>query len=229
MSVSYEQLNVTSHIDKHWADDHQLPEISSLLSFLFPNTCDAVSPLVHLCGRYLLNSFSELDTSARFQSCSGEQNTWLALMELKYCWMWEHCRSRKQYTSLLTDTFFLPLSLKAVLLQTVLCIGIYPLTPWQQRNSNLLEGKTRSIVSTLTVLRMIGLLALSPTRGRRPRSPRFLSFSKQPFSWSRLLWALNIQWQWSWDWFFLPELTVSESVERFLCKNKLFEYSVLSV
>lgn len=87
----------------------------------------------------------------------------------------------------------LPLSLKAVLLQTVLCIGIYPLTPWQERNSNLFEGKTRLIVFTLTVLRMMGLLALSPTRGRRPRSPRFLSFSKRPFSWSRLLWALNIQ------------------------------------
>lgn len=118
---------------------------------------------------------------------------------------------------------------KSSALQTVLCIGIYPLTPWQQRNSNFLAGKTRRIVSTLTVLRIMGLLALSPTRGRRPRSPWFLSFSKQPFSWSRLLWALNIQWQWSWDWFFLPELTVSESVERFLCKNKLFEYSVLSV
>ena len=83
------------------------------------------------------------------------------------------------------DMFFLPLSLKPVLLQTALCIGIYSLTPWQQRNSNLLEGKTRLIVFTFTVLRMMGLLALSPTHACRPKSPQFLSFSKRPFSWSR--------------------------------------------
>lgn len=109
----------------------------------------------------------------------------LALTELKYCWIWKHCRSRKQYTYLLMDMFFLPLSLKPVLLQTALCIDIYSLTPWQQRNSNLLEGKTRLIVFTFTVLRMMGLLALSPTHACRPKSPQFLSFSKRPFSWSR--------------------------------------------
>ena len=165
MSVSYEQLRVTSHMGEHWADGHQLLEISSLLSFLLPNTCDAVSPLVHLCGRYVLSSYSELDTSARFWSCSSEQNTWLALTELKDWWIWKHWRWRKQYTCLLTDTLFPPLSLKPVLLQTALCVGIYSLTPWQQRIGNLLEGKTRLIVLTFAALRMMG-----PTRGRQPES-----------------------------------------------------------